>query len=183
MTTLMTRIAAGDFERIAAVLGPCELVQGEVVSMAPGGFGHSKVTLRFAFALESWNVRARRGHVLTNEAGIVVSGDTVRGADVAFISFARLPEHAAHAGYLTTPPELVVEVLGQDESWSRIETKVAEYHALGVDLVWVADPHTRAVRAYPRGGAPGVLQIGDTLDAGELLPGFSCPVADVFAGV
>jgi Uma2 family endonuclease len=183
MATTLTPVSAVDFEHIAAVLGSCELVQGEVMVMAPGGFDHSRVTANWVILLGSWNRVALRGRVLTNEAGIVVSRDpdTVRGADALFISYERLPRDVAHRGYLTVPPELVVEVLGHDESWSHIETKIAEYHTLGVDLVWVADPHTRTVRAYPRGAEPRVLPLGETLDGGTLLPGFSCEVAELFA--
>jgi Uma2 family endonuclease len=176
-------ITALDFERIATVLGPCELVRGEVQRMTPGGIGHSSVTLRVAFALESWNQRTRRGRVLTNEAGVVVAHDpdTVRGADALFISYERLPAAAAPSGYLTVPPELVVEVLARDESWSRVEQKVAEYHAFGVDLVWVADPQTRSVRVYPRGQESSLLPPDGELDGGALLPGFRCSLAELFA--
>ncbi len=80
-----------------------------------------------------------------------------------------------------TSPLLVVEVLGHDESWSRIETKIAEYHAFGVDCVWVADPHTCTVRIYPRGAEPGLLAVDAALDGGMLLPGFHCQVAELFA--
>lgn len=181
MATL-TPISAEDFERVAAVLGPCELVRGEIRRFAPGTIAHSMVSTRAAFALGTWNRDARLGHVLVN-AGIVVARnrDTVRGADALFISYDRLPASPPRRGYLEVPPELVVEVLGEDDSWSHIEQKVAEYHALGVDLVWVADPHTQTVRAYPRGETPGVLQSTDELDGGTLLSGFRCRVADLFA--
>lgn len=182
MATL-THISAADFERIAPVLGPCELVAGEVRQMAPGGLDHSGVTANLVILLGIWNRSARRGRVYTNEAGIVVSHDpdTVRGADALFISYERLPASSPSRGFLTVPPELVVEVLGHDESWSRIERKVAEYHALGVDLIWVADPQTQTVRVYPRGENPRLLHTHDQLDGGTLLPGFRCGVADLFA--
>jgi Uma2 family endonuclease len=182
MATL-TPISAGDFERIAAWLGPCELVAGEIRRQLPATIAHAAAAAQVAFALGLWNSRARRGHVLTNEAGIVVAHDpdTVRGADVLFISYDRLPTSARFEGFLTVPPELVVEVLGHDESWSRIEQKVGEYHALGVDLAWVSDPQTQTVRVYPRGEAPRLLQAQDQLDGGALLPGFRRAVAGLFA--
>jgi hypothetical protein len=86
-----TLIRADDFARVAPVLGPCELVKGEIVRMSPGGVRHHQITARVAFLLERQNQSAPSGRVLAGEAGILVARgpDTVRGADVAFISFDR----------------------------------------------------------------------------------------------
>jgi Uma2 family endonuclease len=177
-----TLIRTEEFERLAHALGPCELVNGEVVAMSPGHFKHSRVTMNVAYILEGYARRSRHGRALTNEAGIVVDAehDTVRGADAAFVSFKRLPAGKRHRGFLRQPPELVVEVLGDDDTWKVVEEKVAEYHALGVDMVWVADPRTLSVRLYPKRGEPHVLHEKDTITGGKLLPGFTCLVAEFF---
>ena len=57
-----------------------------------------------------------------------------------------------------------------------------EYHTAGVDLVWVLDPRTLSLRAYARGASPVLLHEGDTANADPHVPGFSCRVADFFAG-
>lgn len=182
MATL-TRITAEDFERIASLLGPCELIDGEIVRMSPGGVQHSAVTVRIVFALETHNRRVRAGRVLSNEAGVVVKRDpdTVRGADALFISHARLPAHEDWKGFLQHPPELIAEVFSEDDSWKKMETKVAEYHAFGVDMVWVVDPRTLSVRLHPRGGTPSVLHGPDELTTADYLPGFRCKVSELFA--
>jgi Uma2 family endonuclease len=179
VTTLLT---AEDFAKIAPLLGPCELVKGEIVHMAPGGLEHSEVSTNITLLLGVYVRRKRLGRVLSNEAGIVVAKDpdTVRGADVAFISYERLPKGQRFRSFLRHRPELVVEVLGEDQSWEKMNEKVADYHAFGVDLVWVADAHTETVRVYPKGGEPLVRQRNEELSGGELLPGFSCKVADFF---
>lgn len=175
-------IKADDFARIAAVLGPCELVEGEIVPLAPAGMEHSEVTMRILLALVAWNRQAKKGRVLTNEIGLVVKEDpdTVRGADVLFISYKRLPAAEKWKGFLRHKPELVVEILSADVSWKKMEEKVAEYHAFGVDLVWVADPQTQSVRLYPKGKASRVLHGQDELAGGHLLPGFRCKVVEFF---
>ncbi len=182
MATL-SLITAEDFERVAPFLGPCELVAGEIVRMPPAGVRHSMVTGRIFFALESWNQAARLGRVMTNEAGIVVrSGpDTVRGADVLFISYRRQSASEDWEGFLRYPPELIVEVLSKEDSWKKMEEKIADYHAFGVDVVWVVDPQTRSVRLYPKGSEPSVLQAADEIAGADLLPGFKCLVAKLFA--
>jgi Uma2 family endonuclease len=168
---------------VAEVLGPCELVKGEIVTMSPGGVRHSKVTLTAAFLLESHNRAHHLGHVLTNEAGIIVARrpDTVRGADVAFISYDRLPKDVVVTGFLEQAPELVIEVLSSDVSWGEMETKIGEYHEAGVDLVWVLDPRTLTLRAYPRGGSPVLLRESDTVEGTPFFPGSFCRVSEFFS--
>jgi Uma2 family endonuclease len=178
-----TLLRAEEFARVADVLGPCELVNGEIVRMSPGGFRHSKVTVRAVFLLEAHNQVHRLGHVLAGEAGFIVrrGPDTVRGADVAFISYQRIPKGTQIAGFVEQAPELVIEVLGDDKSWGEMEEKIADYHAAGVDLVWVLDPRTLTLHAYPRGASPVLLHEADAANANPYVPGFSCRVADFFA--
>lgn len=178
----LTLLRAEDFARVAPVLGPCELVKGEIVAMSPGGVRRSQITARVAFLLERHNVEHRLGRVLTGEAGVIVARrpDTVRGADVAFISYDRLPADQLPAGFLDVAPELVVEVISDDVSWTEMEQKIADYHAFGVDTVWVVDPRMLAVRVYPRGREAFVLQQHDEITA-QHPAGFCCAVAELFA--
>lgn len=175
-------LSAEDFALVAPVLGPCELVKGEIVPMSPGGIRHSRVTSRACFLLNSHCRPLGLGRVLTGEAGVIVARrpDTVRGADVAFISYDRLAKDAAEDGFLEQPPEPVIEVLGKDTSWAKIEEKVADSHTLGVDLVWVLDPQTLALRVYPRGADPVLLRDTDTVSADPFVPGFAVRIAAFF---
>ncbi len=50
----------------------------------------------------------------------------------------------------------------------------------GVRLVWVAHPGTRTVDVYLPGGSILTLTEDDSLDGGDVLPGFVCPVRDIF---
>lgn len=151
--------------------------------MSPGGLRHSQITLRAAFLLELHNRDRRLGHVLTGETGIVVARgpDTVRGADVAFISYQRLPAGPGADAFLQVPPELVIEVLAKDTSWAKMEEKVADYHALGVDLVWVLDPQTLTLRSFARDVVPVILRGADLASADPQVPGFGVSVSQFFA--
>lgn len=177
-----TLLTAEDFARVAEVLGPCELVKGEIVPMSPGGVRHSRVTAQAAAVLDAHCRATGCGRALTGEAGVIVARgpDTVRGADVAVISYARLPRGPLSDGFLTVPPELVVEVLSRDTSWEKMDEKVADYHGFGVDLVWVLDPQTASLRAYPRGGAVFVLHAADEASADPVVPGLRVAVARFF---
>jgi Uma2 family endonuclease len=180
-----TLLTAEDFARVAPILGPCELVRGEIVPMSPGGVRHSLVTGN-AFRLLDAHCRPRGiGRVLTGEAGVIVARgpDTVRGADVAFISYDRLPKDAVlEDGFLSQAPELIIEVLGKDTSWAKIEKKIAEYHRHGVDLVWVLDPQTLTLRAYPRTESPQLFRDDDVVSADPHVGGFTARVEVFFEG-
>jgi Uma2 family endonuclease len=175
-------LSAEDFARVAPVLGPCELVRGEIVPMSPAGIGHSRVTTNAAAILDAHCRPRQLGRVLSGDAGFVVARrpDTVRAADVAFVSYARLPKGSPEDGFSREPAELVIEVLSKDTSWEEMETKAAEYHTFGVDLVWVLDPQTLTLRSYPRGGSPRLFRDTDEVSADPHVPGFAVPVREFF---
>lgn len=175
-------LSAEDFELVAQVLGSCELVKGEIIPMSPGGILHSLVTANAFRVLDAHCRPLKIGRVLTGEAGVIVARrpDTVRGADVAFISYQRLPKGPTEHGFLKQPPELVIEVLSMDTSWEKMEEKVADYHAMGVDLVWVLDPQTMTLRAYPLGRPAALFRDTDLASADPHVAGFSVVVGAFF---
>ena len=122
----------------------------------------------------------RRGWVVT-ESGTILNRDpdTVRGPDVAFYSIARHPNPPSD--YFEIPPDLAVEVLSPDDRRAAVRDKIREYVTAGVRLVWLVDPETRTVLVY-RGSLRGTeYDETDTLDGGDVLPEFTCQVADLFS--
>ncbi len=177
-----TVMSAEEFATICEQLGACELVRGEVERLSPGGFGHSYITTNAAVLLGNWARKTRSGRVLSNEAGLIVETDpdTVRGADVAFLSYQRLPRGRQIEGFTDVAPELVVEVRGRDENWGRMLEKVGDYFRMGVDRVWLLDAGTRRLHVYRQNAEPLVPEEGDTVTDEEILPGFSCKVSEFF---
>ena len=82
--------------------------------------------------------------------------------------------------WLEGSPELVIEVLSVDVSWEEMELKVVDYHQFGVDLVWVLDPQTQSLRAYPRAAPPLLLREDDLASADPHVLGFSVRVRQFF---
>ncbi len=150
--------------------------------MSPGGMNDSTFAENVAFYLGLWSREIKLGRVWINEAGIVVESDpdTVRGADVAYISYKRLPKGTSSTSFSRVAPELVVEVLGKGQGWTEILEKAAEYLKMGVDRVWILDPSSKCVHVYRQNSGPVVLTSDDTIEAPEILPGFSCRVASFF---
>jgi Uma2 family endonuclease len=83
-------------------------------------------------------------------------------------------------GYFEIPPDLAIEVLSPNDRRTDVRAKIKDYVFHSVPLVWLADPETKTVMVY-RGSMRGTeLDESDTLDGGDVLPGFSCKVADLF---
>jgi len=127
-----------------------ELVAGEIVEMCRPGFRHGVVCGNIHWVLRRFLEERPLGRLVTNDAGIVTrrDPDTVRGADVAFYSFHRLPQDAEPEGYPAVAPELVFEVLSPEDRWPTVQKKVAEYLEAGVIAVCVVDPLSRVVNVF-----------------------------------
>lgn len=158
-----------------------ELVRGEVVVMPPPGARHGVCCSRVARRLGNFVESNRLGWVTSNDTGVLLERgpDTVRGPDVAFWSITRQP--ALPEGYFEIPPDIAVEVLSPNDRRSVVRAKIKEYLFYSVKLVWLVDPETRTVTVYQGNMRGTELDEADTLDGGDVLPGFSCQVADLFA--
>jgi Uma2 family endonuclease len=165
-------------------IGRAELVKGELIRMRPHEYRHGLIEVNFGAVLGIHVDQHKLGRVLSGEVGIYTSRnpDTVRGADVAFISNERLAQVQSQS-YLDVAPELIVEVLSPDDSWSEVNEKLEEYFAIGVQVVWAADPRRQQVHVYRSLTEIERLAAGDTLSGGEVLPGFSVPVSELFGEV
>lgn len=86
-------------------------------------------------------------------------------------------------GFIHGAPDLAVEIVSQDRSLAELTTKAREYIEAGTLLVWVVDPPTRTVRVHQPGLSVVTLSRDDTLDGGEILPGFTLPLSRLFAEV
>jgi len=157
-----------------------ELVQGEIVTMPPPGGRHGVCCQKVGRRVANFVDDNRRGTVTSNDTGFISERDpdTVRGPDVSYWSKERLPE--VLDGYIEVPPDLAVEVISPSDVFSRIQRKIREYLARGVRLVWVVDPEGRCVTVYRRQGQATILEQNEILAGEEVLPGFSCLVAELF---
>jgi Uma2 family endonuclease len=162
-------------------LGPCELVDGRIVPMTPTKLRHGAVESRVGSRLQVWVDETERGLVAGGEVGVYTrrNPDTVRAADILFISHERLAQ-CSEDGFLEVAPELVVEVLSPDDRWRQVMKKVGEYFSVGALRVWVFDPRKRRVLVYRSPEDVTELGVGQILSDEELLPGFSLPLSVVF---
>jgi Uma2 family endonuclease len=155
-----------------------ELVRGTLVVREPAGYRHGDVAMRLATAIANHAYAHRLGRVFAAETGFTLarSPDTVRAADVAFVSKARLPEPAPRA-FAEFAPDLVVEVLSPDDRPGELLAKVADWLTAGTQLVWVVDPARVEGRVYRADGSTALLGARDAFDGEDVLPGLQLPLA------
>jgi Uma2 family endonuclease len=158
-----------------------ELVRGELRVSEPPGWGHGTIAIRLAARLHA-HVEANRLGFVTGEAGYVLERgpDTVRGPDVAFIRAERRPGPDVEHRYFEGAPDLAVEIVSPKDRASEVAETVDGYLARGTRLVWVIYPPARRVVAHTPGGVATPLGESDLLDGRDVVPGFSCPVAELF---
>ncbi len=161
-----------------------ELVEGIVIVMSPTGGQHGVVALEIG----TWI----RGYVKSNRLGYCTGAgtayvlfknpdgrDTGRAPDVGFVRADRLPEGPPE-GYIPFAPDLAVEVVSPGDSASDIHDKVTDFLRCGTRLVWVLYPRSRTATVHTPEGARTVDAQG-TLDGGDVLPGFSLALGELFA--
>lgn len=161
---------------------PRELVRGRMVEMNVPAPRHGYFCALLAFFLSEF-VRPRDlGRVMSNDAGVVTERDpdTVRGPDVSYYSYARLPKGPIPPGYLDVVPDAAFEVRSPTDRWSQTLERVQELLSAGVAVVCVLDPRTESVSVYDNENPPRVLFKGDTLTLPTVLPGFELPIAKLF---
>lgn len=161
---------------------PEELLKGRIFPMPPTGRRHGQICSQVGRLLGNFAEQQDLGHVLTNDAGIVTGRDpdTVRGADVAFYSYARLPRGELSPGYGPEVPELVVEVLSPSDRWSAVLAKIGDYLSAGVSTVLVLDDETRSAQLFRADAPPRTLGPDDVVRFPDVLPGFETAVRLLF---
>lgn len=104
--------------------------------------------------------------------------------DWSYVSFARWPADRPDSrteNAWEIVPEVAAEVVSPTDGADDLLAKVREYLRGGVRLVWVFYPQVQEVHAYWHGAnTVRVYAADDTLDAGDILPGFQTPVGPLF---
>jgi Uma2 family endonuclease len=170
-----------DVERIRNSTGRiCELVDGTLVEKAVGYYESSLAGVLIYF-IRKYLEGSNLGTVLAPDGTLEILSDLVRAADVAFIRWERFP-----GGKLPKEPipdlvpDLAVEVLSKSNTPAEMKRKRREYFEAGVQLVWIIDPKTHTANVYTAPEEPTFIDRDGVLDGGDLLPGFTLPLAELF---
>jgi Uma2 family endonuclease len=182
--TLITRtMTADELWRMPSGDMRHELVNGELRTMAPAGFGHGIIEVRIGARLSNFVEPRQLGFVVSADTGFVLrkNPDTVRAPDCAFVQASRVPPGQPTLKFFEGAPDLAVEVVSPSDTVEELEEKIADYLNAGCQMVWVIHPKTKTITIHRPGAQPMVLRENDFLDGHDILPGFRCSVAEIFA--
>ncbi|HEX4949244.1 MAG TPA: Uma2 family endonuclease [Blastocatellia bacterium] len=172
----------GDLERLESETGKrYELVAGIPREKGPKGMEHSYIAANLTGEMRAFVKSQRLGIVLESSAAYRMTIGNLRKPDVSFVAKSRLSEKRLSPKPFEGAPDLAVEVISPTDIWWEILEKLNEYFSSGCRLVWLISPLDQTVMVYHPDRRRQFLQIGDSLDGEDVIPGFTMPVADLFA--
>jgi Uma2 family endonuclease len=177
---LTTTMTAEDLWRMPDDGMRHELVRGELRTMPPPGHEHGWLSSRIDRRLGTHVDEHGLGDVAV-ELGcrLPTEPETVRAPDVAFIVRARVEAIGRSRRYFEGAPDLAVEVVSPGDTSTEVHETALDWLAAGTRLVLVVHPRPRTVTAYRSATDIVILGDGDTLDAGDVVDGWSVAVADL----
>ena len=176
------RATEKDILRIAAEEGRLfELVDGVLVEKVMAT-KESALASHVIFELKLY-LRANDMGVVLGEAGMLrLRPKLVRIPDVSFVSWDQTPGGALPDEPIASlHPDLAVEVLSESNTPREMARKLAEYFEAGCRMVWIIDPETRTADVYTAADQCTHLRTSQSLDGGDVLPGFKLPLKELFA--
>jgi Uma2 family endonuclease len=158
----------------------CELLDGTLVEKTMGSF-ESYLAMELGCILATFVRNNDLGIVLGADGMVRLARGLVRIPDVGFISWQRLPGRRFPRNKIwRLAPDLAVEVISSGNTREEMDRKLADYFTASVRLVWYVYPDVREVRVYKSPEKCVTRAAHETLDGGEVLPGFQLPLARLF---
>jgi Uma2 family endonuclease len=159
----------------------CELVDGVLVEKTMG-LQESFLAMWLGHLLNQFLVEHKIGFVAGPDGTLRLWPGLVRIPDVSFVSWDQLPNRKIPKKPIPDLyPDLAVEVLSRKNTKAEIDRKLHEYFRSGTRLAWVVDPRKRTVCDYTVPDQFRLLTEDQSLDGGEVLPGLTLALRDVFA--
>lgn len=182
MAKTATLLTAEDAEKLPSEVR-CELIDGVLIEMPPTTMEHGRSEGKASALLINHVAPWGLGEVLTGNPGFILrrNPDTVRAPDVAFIRAGRFPAgRLPRRGFAEIAPDLVVEVISPSDTPAEVQAKVRDWIEAWVRIVWVMYPEQRTVHVIRSLQERLILDESAVLDGGDVVPGFSCRVAELF---
>jgi Uma2 family endonuclease len=159
-----------------------EIVDGRWEPVSKSTWGHGEIVMTLSGFLWLYAREHPGWSMATGDPGTKLgrSPDTLRGPDIGVVRAERRPTGRGEAGWLEGAPDVAVEVVGDAQTATEVTRKGLEYLDAGARLVWVVDRDARLVIELTPPRQLRILGPEDALEGGEVLPGFRCPLAQIF---
>ncbi len=150
-----------------------ELVEGVLNMMSPAGGRHGKIAGSVFRLLANHVFNNDLGVTFAAETGFMIATDpdTVRASDAAFVGKKKMSQLQDDKGFLPFPPDLAVEVISPNDTFSDVENKAFSWLDAGTQLVLFVEPDSETVHQYRSRSNIRVLGTGEWSDAGDVVVG------------
>lgn len=182
-TVSQTTLTAEEFFALPDNDRRSELVAGRIIEMPPPGFRHGNVCSLIVRRIGRYLDQHDMGRLCSNDSGVITARlpDSVRGPDVVYYSYDRLPASESPEGYPDLAPDLTFDVKSPSNSWADLLTKVTELLHAGVDTVCLVDPDRKLAQVYRSQEPVRIVNADGVLEFPEILPGFRVALAELLA--
>jgi Uma2 family endonuclease len=153
-----------------------ELIDGEIVEKVPTE-QHGVTIVNLILPLGAFIYQRKLGRLVAETR--YRNPEDRRNARIPDIAFSSAQRPIVERGSVPHMPDLAVEVRSPDDTIKGMREKTRYYLANGVKMVWLVFPDKRLVEVYTL-DEELVLTEADTLSGGDVLPGFTLPVRDIF---
>jgi Uma2 family endonuclease len=157
-----------------------ELIGGDL-QISQAGFEHGEIMTRVIVPLGAYVQAQKPGVIVRASTGFRMKTGNTRSPDVSFVVKERLHGKRPAKKFFRGAPDLAVEIVSPYDLWIKATQKIAELFANGTRLAWVINPADQTVLVYHSVQPDRILKAGDLLDGEQVVPGFTFPVAELFA--
>jgi Uma2 family endonuclease len=153
----------------------------ELIVMAPTFSISGKRNLNLGSQVYVWNERTNLGEAFDSSSGydFTAIGGGKPSPDVSWIEKSRL-EGISLEQLCPVVPDFVIELRSTKDNLGLLQKKMSEYQRLGVRLGLFINPKDKQVEIYRPGQDPELLESPESIDCGEVMPGFVLSMNRVF---
>lgn len=160
-----------------------ELVDGRLVPFRCGAWASHICGLALT-ALTNWARPELRARVFSSGASYGCfpgHPHTVRRPWISVIRGERLRrEDIPRIGHFTFAPDVAGIVATPRHRYEELARWVADFKSAGVKLIWIISPKSKTVMIRRLDGTCAEVDEAGTLSGENVLPGFTCSVAELF---
>lgn len=159
----------------------CELIDGVLVEKTVGYY-ESLLAMEIVFFLKLYLRDHDLGIVLGPDGMLKILPGQIRAPDISFLRWERFADRRLPAEPIpAVVPDLAIEVLSEGNTEHEMQRKLRDYFTAGVQLVWCIDARSRLARAYTSEDRWREVGLEQSLEGGDVLPGFTMSLAEVFS--
>ncbi len=169
--------------------GRYDIINGVRIFMPGGTYRHQRIASNIGRLFYYFEQQSGLGNIVSAPYDVLIRRRPrlqTRQPDVLFVSHARLAQGGGipEIGPLEVAPELVVEIISDSETQRRLNDKLMDYIAIGVDECWVVRPNERTVEVLaltPDGPQSVRVYTEPEMITSRIFATLSAATADIFA--